>query len=140
MFSAYPARYPQVHAINSLALRFNLPNDPNMQDWEYEVADTQRINEFLTVYLDQTTSEDENFILMEILIQSFEESNRDLKLDSEWNKVLSYLENNLHIHAMTICYWARENKPLTFCWKVTPYLRGIRKKYKLKIIYPNPTL
>lgn len=134
MFGTYPARYPQAHAIDSLALRFNLPNNPNMQDWEYEVADAERINEFLTVYLEKTTSEDEKFILMEILLQSFEESNRDLKLDYEWNRLLTCLENNLHIHAMTICYWARESIPLYLCWEITPYIRKIRKRHQLKII------
>ncbi len=40
-------RFPTLATIDLLAQRFNLPNHPNMQDWEYEVADPDRVDEFL---------------------------------------------------------------------------------------------
>lgn len=40
-------RFPARAAIAALTIRFNLPNTKNMQDWEYEVADANRIAEFL---------------------------------------------------------------------------------------------
>jgi hypothetical protein len=43
-------RYPTKDAIENLAKRFDFPTDPQMQDWEYEVADASRIGEFLAAY------------------------------------------------------------------------------------------
>ncbi len=83
MANKYFMLHPKAHAINALAKRFDLPNEPSMQDWEYEVADAQRINEFLIAYTEKTTSEDEKFVLMEMLIESFSDSNRELTTDQD---------------------------------------------------------
>ncbi|MCP5384447.1 MAG: hypothetical protein H6913_07510 [Altererythrobacter sp.] len=44
-----------------------------MQDWEFEVADANRIDEFLSAYQSQELTDDERFTLMEMIIQSFED-------------------------------------------------------------------
>jgi len=44
---------PTGDAMQKLAARFNLPYGPeypHMQDWEHEVADRRRIDEFLLAY------------------------------------------------------------------------------------------
>lgn len=63
-------RFPTRAAIDALAIRFNLPNTKNMQDWEYEVADANRVAEFLVAYYSGELSEDEKFTLMAMLLQS----------------------------------------------------------------------
>ena len=130
----YQIRYPTQFAIQTLAKRFNLPNTPTMQDWEYIVADSNRINEFLKAYIEEPLTEDEKFVLMEILIQSFDDSNRNLAQDIDWQCLLKLLENNMELHATTICYWACGNTAYDLCWTVTPYLREIRIRNHLKII------
>ncbi|BBB62899.1 hypothetical protein UNDKW_4626 [Undibacterium sp. KW1] len=61
-------RFPTRAAIDALAIRFNLPNTKNMQDWEYEVADANRIDEFLVAYDSGELREDEKFTLMAMLV------------------------------------------------------------------------
>jgi hypothetical protein len=75
-------RYPTRKAIDSLAARFDLPYTPFMQDWEWEVADSDRIDEFVAGYHSGELNEDERFTLMETIIQSFEDLPR-------WCKSLS---------------------------------------------------
>jgi len=74
-------RFPTAEAIESLAQRFHLPNHPNMQDWEWEVADPSRINEFVAAYKGGELNDDERFVLMETIIQSFEECGSACKID-----------------------------------------------------------
>ena len=66
-------RFPTQAAIERLAERFGLPNTPDMQDWEWQVADPERTDEFLSVFLADELDEDERFTLLETLIQCFEE-------------------------------------------------------------------
>lgn len=127
-------RHPKASAISTLAKRFGLPNHPMMQDWEYEVSDEHRIAEFLAAYLESSTCDDERFILMEMLLQSFTSSNRDLKQDQDWKIVLECLENRLALYATNICYWACKHYHPHLCWKITPYIRKIRHRHHLKII------
>ncbi|WP_227552365.1 MULTISPECIES: hypothetical protein [unclassified Acinetobacter] len=140
MLKTYPQRYITASAIYALAQRFNLPYDPFMQDWEYEVADPNRIDEFIDAYLSNELNEDEKFALMETILQSFEESSKTLDSDQQWNIILQLLEDNLDIHATTICYWAYGNSAYTLCWRITPDLRKIKRRNHLKIIQEKEIL
>lgn len=133
IYKIYPQRYITASAINGLAQRFNLPIDPYMQDWEYEVADSSRIDEFMHVYLSNELNDDEKFALMETLLQSFEVSSKILGSDQQWMAILQILQDNLDIHATTICYWACGNSAYNLCWRITPYLRKIKLRNHLKI-------
>lgn len=66
-------RFPTREAIASLAIRFDVPNEPHMQDWEWEVADPARIDEYLNAYHVGELTDDERFTLMETLIQAFDD-------------------------------------------------------------------
>lgn len=99
-------RCPTADAIRSLAVRFGLPNSPGMQDWEWEVADPARIDEFLAAYSDGSLSDDERFTLMETVIQSFEDLRSDLASDPRWRTVLHLLDQSIALHIYTVWYWA----------------------------------
>ena len=53
-----------------------------MQDWEWEVASPERIDEFLAAYEGGELTDDERFTLMETLLQSFEDVDAPLLNDS----------------------------------------------------------
>src|SRR5262245_42609180 len=91
-------RCPTREAIDKLALRFGLPNHSSMQDWEYEVSDYTRIDEFLTAYETEQLSDNEKFTLMQTIIDSFEERagmGFDLASDVRWQRTVSILEKNI---------------------------------------------
>lgn len=124
-------RFPTREAIDKLAHRFNLPNEPNMQDWEWEVADPQRINEFLAAYISEELTDNEKFTLMEIILQSFEDLNEPLESDSRWDKVLTILDQNIALHLNSVYYWsALDTKDQEEQWRVTPFLRLIIEKHR----------
>lgn len=124
-------RYPVRAAIDSLSKRLNLPNYEHMQDWEYEVADIERIDDFLNAYDLIDITEDERFLLIEMLFQSFGEVN-DLEKDTRWHRTLSLVENNLDLHAQTVLYWANGAEPLEDSWNITTFVRNLRDQYHLK--------
>lgn len=124
-------RFPTRTAITSLATRFGLPHTPEMQDWEWEVADYERIDEFLNTYETEDVTEDELFVLMEMLLQSFSETELDLSKDARWSRVMNHLNERAELHAYTIWYWSYlETEDPRQLWPVTPYVRSILSRHR----------
>jgi hypothetical protein len=67
MVPEHLSRFTTREAIDRLAQRFGLPNTPGMQDWEWQVAYPARIPEFLAAYAMGGLSDDERFVLLEVL-------------------------------------------------------------------------
>lgn len=124
-------KFPNTNARVALAKRLNLAYLENMQDWEYEVADISRIDDFLNTYDLNDITEDERFLLIEMLFQSFEEVD-DLEKDTRWYRTLSLVENNLDLHTQTVLYWANGVESLEDSWNITPFVRNLRDQYNLK--------
>lgn len=118
-------RFPTEDAIESLARRLGLQSPPRMQDWEYEVADSSRIHEFLSLYNDVSLSDDERFTLMGTIIQSFEDEPNLLDRGSLWGDVLATLEQQIDLHIHTVWYWAQPDAHEEHIWHVSPYMREI---------------
>lgn len=135
---AHLRRFPTRQAIDALALRFDLPNYPDMQDWAWEVADPLRLDEFLYAYESGDLNEDERFVLMEIILQSFEDLERSSNLvDPRWPSVLDILDRNIDLHAYSVWYWSvldREWDDEIF-W-VTPHVREILPKHRQRLEKP----
>ena len=127
-------RFPTREAIDSLAKRFGLPNTPRMQDWEWEVADLARLDEFLDDYLSGELSDDERFTIMETMLQCFEESDRDLELDRLWTQVLSSLDTHIELHAYTVWHWSCVDDEDPADWfRVTPWVRRILLRHRTRL-------
>ncbi|WP_456715262.1 hypothetical protein [Bradyrhizobium sp. USDA 4353] len=114
-----------------------------MQDWEWEVADPTRIDEFLSAYESGELSEDERFVLMETIIQSFEDLQRlgnHPDPDERWQRVVDILDRNIDLHAHTV--WYRSvldaedfNDPEQQFW-ATPFARAILAKHRARLEKP----
>ncbi len=114
-----------------------------MQDWQWEVADAARIDEFLSAYESGDLSDDERFTLMETILQSFE----DLQLfedrpdpDSRWQRVLEILDQNIDLHAHSVWYWSvldaeDPDDPEQQFW-ATPFVRTILAKHRSRLEQP----
>ena len=118
-------RFPTSDARVSLAARFNLQYTDKMQDWEYEVSDLNRISEFLTSYKADELTDDEKFSLMEIIIQSFADLNKELTNDLRWQDTIHVIINNLDTHIYTVWYWSGfEEQHEYYC--VSRHMKEIR--------------
>jgi hypothetical protein len=126
-------RFPTTAAQMRLAHLLNLAYHDSMQDWEWVVADASRVAEFLHLYESGDLSEDEQFSLMEIIIQSVEESETALAT-GEWQRVLRLLDEKISVHAYSVWYWAvpDEDDPEAH-WRVTPDLRRVLEKHRSRL-------
>lgn len=115
-----------------------MPKDPYSQDWEWEVADAERIDEFISAYENGGLSEDERFTLMEMIMQSFEDLSEPLSEDLRWSRILEIIHQNVDLHVYTIWYWSNlddatgQIPALEDSWKVAPYLRAVWEKHRDK--------
>ena len=101
-----PFLYPSIAARKTLAVRLGLPFHSQMQDWDWEVADQKRFEEFIEVYRSGDISDSERHSLMEILIQCVEDMGSGLRFDSAWGSIEPLLVARSCIHRSTVEYWA----------------------------------
>ena len=113
----------------SLAKRFELPYSDFMQDWEWEVADPLRIDEFLEAYESDELTEDECFVLMETILQSFEELETFSQNDKRWQQVLEHLSKNAALHMNTLWYWSGLNSD----FNIAPLLYPLWKRHHAQL-------
>jgi hypothetical protein len=123
-------RFPTAASIEALARRFGLSNRPGMQDWPIEVADAERIDEFLSAYEDDELTDDDRFTLMEILLQSFEEFAAVRGFDQRWPRVLDALESNIELHAWSVWYWSGADNEAKDSWFVAPSIQQVFEKHR----------
>lgn len=86
-------RYETGQAIDSLAQRFSLPNEPSMQDWPIEVADKQRLDEFLSAYSE--CNDDECFVLMIILLECIDSFGEQYYKHPSWSVIYDLLDTHI---------------------------------------------
>ena len=104
-----------------------------MQDWEWEVADPNRIGEFMEAYKSGNLDEDELFTLAETIIQSFVDLDADLKNNQSWAAMLLLIEKNIDIHIYSVWYWADpEEEEMEHLFSVASDFRKLLGRYKDK--------
>lgn len=124
----YP-KYVTREAIESLVKKLSLPKPgPFTQDWEYEVADDTRINEFLSCYESKILNEEEKFALMIVIIESLNDAIEKSDVSEPiLRKAKELLLKNIAIHTNTILYWSLEGEDLEDCFAITPFIRCVKK-------------
>lgn len=134
-------RYATAEAIEQLSARFGFPPRPDMQDWEWEVADSNRIDEFLAAYETGGLSDDERFTLMEIILESFEDIGRggiDLCADARWQRTMTALERNISLHAHSVRYWScLETERPEEMFHISRFIREIRAAHRALFAEPG---
>jgi hypothetical protein len=123
-------KYVTKSAIEGLVQKIKLPPpDEFSQDWEYEVSDPSRINEFLYAYKHIELNHDEKFGLMIIIISSLNDAIVEGKKEDKWNSsIKSLLLQDLDIHKNTIYYWAMlDEEDIENCYAVTSFMRQVAR-------------
>lgn len=101
-----PLRSRTYAARKELAARFALPFAEDMQDWEWEVADATRFDEFIGVYRSASLNDDERSSLMEVLIQCTEDMELQSNHVAAWSTIEPLLLARPDLHRSTVAYWA----------------------------------
>lgn len=121
-------------AIENLCNILELPRPQGFcQDWENEVGDYSRIEEFINCYREDNLGPDEKFTLMIIIIESCNEAvEKDRLTKKRWRQVSKLLIEDMDIHKSTIEYWCvEENEDEMDGFSITPLMRRLKENYIL---------
>ncbi len=121
----YLWRFPTAEAIASLVSRFQFAPHPHMQDHEIELSDPERIDEFLSAYEAGDLTNDERFLLMAILLNSFEFSDRPLLSQAQWPRTLALLDRNISVHLFSVLKFSDPEDD----WLIGPEMRVLAAKH-----------
>ncbi|GIO86781.1 hypothetical protein J25TS5_37130 [Paenibacillus faecis] len=115
-------------AIKNLRSKIEFPDDVPFQDWEYIVADSTRLSEFISYYESLELSVEEKFALMIVMVGSYNDAiSEGEEQNAAWQKIRYFLINDVMIHWNTIMYWSllEDEIDLEDCFAVTPQMREI---------------
>jgi hypothetical protein len=106
----FPPEWPTCRAIGSLTLRLGLRPRPEWcQDWELEVCDPSRVREFCDYYETADLDLHEKWLLMSLIIFSYDEYLRETPVGQrDWSlgeTVEHLLNENFDLHFHTVEYW-----------------------------------
>lgn len=110
-------------AIQTLVKEFNYP--AITQDWQYETAQLSDIDKYFAKY-HATNDDDIRFLLMEMILQTCEESRHSDWISNHWPTVKLLLQSNFHIHEYTVYYWCVfQNEDVEDCFYITGPMRTL---------------
>ncbi len=118
-------------AIKKIAANLNLKYDIHSQDWEYESADSNRIEEFLGYYINNKLNSIEKIILLKILLESYNDYVIEKGFNSYYSKKLKeILKNENALFKDIIKYWSCEGEELEDSFYITPFIREVAKSLR----------
>jgi hypothetical protein len=114
MVASLPDEPPDRLATGAAHLRLNavfgFSPDAYSQDWDVELADGERLLEFVDAYSRLELSDDERFALMELIVASAHDAlDFHGMSDGQWRLVHDLIVADSHLHACTIYYWCCVN-------------------------------
>jgi len=113
------------HAIDQLAKELDLPNEPWMQDWPFEVTNPNDIEKYIAHYK-ITLDDDKKFVLMEAIIQATNDQEKTSDFQKYWMIIKPILIENFSTHEYSIYDWSCfEETEIQYCWTITPHLRQL---------------
>jgi hypothetical protein len=123
-------RHPVRAAIDRFNFLLGLREDPQMQDWEIECADPDRLHEFIDCYDQNAKSDDEKFTLIALILGSYEEYHSiHGPIDSEWALIKARLDADLTIHFDHVDYYScMESDDPEEWFPITPQMRELHQK------------
>jgi hypothetical protein len=114
-------------AIEKLNMLLDLPYMDWMQDWDIQLADSNRIQEFCEVYERENLNSKEKQALMALIIASY---NNYLEAQGGesllWNKIADLLRRDFDLHKPTVLYWlCDDNEEIIEGFAITPLINAL---------------
>lgn len=99
-------RHPTAAARSALSSLLGFEDHDDIQDWKRFFADDQRIGEFLTIYQERLSCDDEKFLLMDLILASTVDAEGGVPDAAQWQNIETLLGEQYELHAWTIWCWA----------------------------------
>jgi hypothetical protein len=115
--------------IEQLSKELSLPYTGIEQNWDIEMANSNRINDFLEYYQQNNLSVDKKVAVMSLILASYEDflNESDLAIDDRWDKIESMLKSKRVIFVDLINYWTLCNEvDEDNLFRITPLIRNIK--------------
>ena len=114
-------------SIDRLTAQLALKATGHEQDWEIELADAARINDFLAAYHDQLLCIEDRRALMALVLASADEYvSKEGQVPEEWTRIAQLLSQEEGLHREAIAYWKREGENDPEGWfSLTPHMRKL---------------
>lgn len=114
--------------LKHLSQELLLPFTGIEQDWDIEMADSNRIKDFIKFYEDKELSLDEKVALVALIIASYNDflEENNLQIDRIWNSIKRILEFEKDNFTELINYWALDNEKEENIFKITPLIRSLK--------------
>lgn len=115
--------------IEQLSKEISLPYTGIEQDWDIEMADSNRIDEFVKFYKKGSLCVDKKVALMSLILSSYEDflNESDLEIDNRWDDIKSILEPDRVIFVDLINYWSLSNEVEDDnLFRISPLIRSVK--------------
>ena len=116
-----------IEKLNSLLA---LPATGGEQDWDVELADSGRLDEFVAAYSNVELTAADRIALMALILASVD-SYLDQRhaLPTAWSSVSELLHRDEELHRQTTEYWRREGEEDPEGWfQLTPHIRQLNRQ------------
>lgn len=123
-------RYVTRAASEHLNAALHLHPHPFCQDWEIELADADRVAEFLELYEGGELDDDQAFALMSLIVASYDDLLQLGRSDEQtWRRIRQHLVERFALHAYTVQYWSLpdEDDDPDHLFLTTPRMRDLMK-------------
>jgi hypothetical protein len=111
--------------LEPLSKKLSLPYIGIEQDWDIEMADSKRVNDFLKFYQQNILSVDEKVAVMSLIIASYEDFlNENAGIDDQWNEIRLMLKSERSIFVDLINYWSLSTEEGDL-FQITPLIRNL---------------
>lgn len=104
----------------------SLPAKGDEQDWDIELADKNRIEQFLDVFEKSGLNLDEQYALMALIIASYNSLLDDgLFHTNTWNRIVRNIHPNADLKKQIKSYWGQEKNDATCEFSIGPLVRDL---------------
>ena len=102
--------YPAKKAMAALNQALRLPATGREQDWDIELADPDRVGEFIAYFESHALSEGEKHALMALILGSLEDLSNKKEVSTElWDRVERLLRAEPGLYADLVKQWGPKN-------------------------------
>lgn len=110
--------------IEQLSKELSLPYMGFEQDWDVELADKNRVDEFISFYNDNDLSTEMKYATISIILASYDDflNDKELYRDYRWCEIEKILKSEKEVFRDLIEYWTIDSK-VENAFRITPLIR-----------------
>ena len=115
--------------IEQLSKELSLPFTGTEQDWDIEMANSNRVDEFIKFYKERYLCDDKKVATMSLILASYDDllNESNLEIDARWGEIKLILESEKVIFTNLMNYWIQINEiEVDNLFRITSLLKKIK--------------